>query len=196
MAVPPFIKPLPRIARGIVKAPKAGWHRALYYDAVTGEGIVFDETPSVVALSPTRRGKIETVKIEIPVKVPVITIPYINESFPYFTSDLAWVREQLCKPLNRQTASLYRAQSRINDVIERINDGFRKVNDSVADLRDKSEGALNKIIPAFYSMLGLPKDQLMSFVNTRNIRKDWFEFYAFKRDMVVHYVAVGKKMPP
>ena len=146
---------IPIIVRGKAYGEVAGrWY------AVSFPRTLVD--PSVVCVGEARAGaipdvkapaiKISTVAVPkpIPIEIPVTLIPYINESFPYYTSDYAWVREQLCAPLNRLTKSLYRVQSRINDAIGRINDGFGKTknafqstNSSLSDFRNKVQGALD-----------------------------------------------------
>jgi len=159
---PEILGMVPIIARGKAYGETAGlWYRVAFPKAIA--------EPSVVAVAEGRVGAIPSVAAPtitigtvevtttsvavpsaIPVEIPVTVIPYINESFPYLVSDIAWVNEQICKPVNRITASLYRIQSRINDTIGRVNQGFAKTekavkdtNASISDLRKKSESAIN-----------------------------------------------------
>jgi len=159
---PEVLERVPMIIRGKAYGETAGlWYRVPFAKALS--------EPSVVAVAEGRIGSIPSVsapkitiaRVEyptisvgvpapVPVDVPTTVIPYINESFPYLTSDLAWVRDQICAPINRITASLYRIQSRINDTIGRINEGFAKTkkvaegtNASIGDLRGKTESAIN-----------------------------------------------------
>jgi len=159
---PEFLGRVPVIARGKAYGELAGvWYR-----------IPFPKTlnePSVVAVAEGRAGSLPSVaapKITIasvdvastsvavpapvPVEIPTTVIPYVNESFPHLTSDLAWVRDQICAPINRIVDSLYRIQSKINDSIYRVNEGFAKTkkavedtNKSIGDLRTKTEIGIN-----------------------------------------------------
>jgi len=162
LELPEILGKVPMIARGKAYGETAGlWYRVAFAKALS--------EPSVVAVAEGRVGSIPSVaapkitiaRVEypiisvavpaaIPVEIPTTVIPYINESFPYLTSDLAWVRDQICAPINRIVRSLYNVQSRINDTIGRINEGFAKTkkavedtNTSIGDLRGKSESAIN-----------------------------------------------------
>jgi len=150
------------ISRGKAYGETAGlWYRVTFPKALN--------EPSIVAVAEGRAGSIPSVaapKItiasvevastsvavpaSIPVEIPTTVIPYVNESFPSLTSDIAWVRDQICAPVNRIVESLYRIQARINDSIYRINEGFTKTkkavedsNTSIADLRTKTETGIN-----------------------------------------------------
>jgi len=160
--LPEILGMVPIIVRGKVYGETAGlWYRVTFGKALS--------EPSVVAVGEGRTGSIPSVtapKItiasvevtttsvavpaSIPVEIPTTVIPYVNESFPSLTSDIAWVRDQICAPVNRIVESLYRIQARINDAIYRINEGFAKTkkavedtNSSISDLRVKSESAIN-----------------------------------------------------
>jgi len=158
---PEILGKVPVIVRGKAYGESAGWWYRVPFAKALSE-------PSVVAVAEGRRGTIPdiaapkitiaTVEVAattvgvpaaIPVEIPVTLIPYINESFPYFISDVPGLK-QVCESLNKVTASLYRIQDRINDGIGRINDGFNKTkkavedtNKSISDLRLKSESAIN-----------------------------------------------------
>jgi len=153
---------IPIICRGKAYGEYAGiWYRITFNKALS--------EPSVVAVAEGRGGEIPSVaapKItigtvevattsvavqgSIPVEIPTTLIDYLNESFPHLVSDVPWVRDQICAPVNRIVDSLYRAQSRINDMIGHINEGFAKTkkavqdtNTAISDLRVKSESAIN-----------------------------------------------------
>jgi len=176
---PEALGAIPVIVRGKAYGDSAGrWYRVPFAKALS--------EPSIVAVAEGRIGTIPRVaapkitippvgiaktRVEVPAAIPVpapttaaipvTLIPYVNESFPYLVSDVAWVRDQICKPVNSIVASLYRVQDRLNDAIGRINDGFSKTkkfiedgygaskkavddtNKSISDLRLKSEGAIN-----------------------------------------------------
>jgi len=92
------------------------------------------------------------VQTSVPVDIPTTVIPYLNESFPYLTSDYAWVRDQICTPVNKIVESLYTLQTRLNDIIEFVNDGFAKTkkgfentNVSISDLRTKVNTAVGDL---------------------------------------------------
>lgn len=75
----------PAVARAVVEAPRKGWCKAEYYDALTGEKFSFYDMPSVVAVALLREGPSRVVTapaIEIPTvkvpSVPSITIPEIS----------------------------------------------------------------------------------------------------------------------
>jgi len=159
---PEILGKVPVIVRGKAYGENAGWWYRVPFAQVLSE-------PSVVAVAEGRVGAIPSVSApkitiaavevtkttvaiptSIPVEIPVTVIPYINESFPYLVSDIDWVKEQICKPINSIVASLYRVQGRVNDGIGRINEGFAKTkkavedtNKSIADLRAKAESAIN-----------------------------------------------------
>ena len=162
LAFPSILGKIPVIVRGKAYGETAGyWYRVSFPRALS--------EPSVVCVGEARGGLIPTVPAPkvtiasvgvastkvgvpktIPVEIPVTAIPYINESFPYFISDFAWVRKQICEPLNELVKSLYRVQSRLNEGIRRINDGFAKTkkavqdtNASLSDFRGKVESSIN-----------------------------------------------------
>jgi len=166
---------IPMIARGKAYGEVAGaWYRVAFARSLV--------EPSVVVVGEARAGAIPSVaapkitipivgvpatsvavqaavpvatvavQTAIPVDIPVTLIPYLNESFPYLASDIYWVQEQICKPINKIVESLYRAQSKINDVIGRINDGYSKIkkgfentNTSISDLRTKTNTAVSNL---------------------------------------------------
>jgi len=175
---PEVLGKVPIVVRGKVYGDAAGrWYRVTFPRGLS--------EPSVVAVSEARTGAIPSVaapKIAIPtvevtkttvavpaavpVEIPVTVIPYVNESFPYLVSDIDWVREQICKPVNKIVESLYRIQSRVNDSIWRINQGFAKTkkavedtNTSIGDLRSKTEIAVN-------TGLGDSRDKTQKALNT------------------------------
>ena len=183
--------------------------------------------PSVVCVGEARAGaipevkapaiKISTVAVPtpIPIEIPVTLIPYINESFPYYTSDHAWAREQLCEPLNSLTRSLYRVQSRINDAIGRINDGFGKtkkafesINSSLSDFRNKvqttldggrknTEDAVNsglsKVIPGLYAAWGISDRMIATPLHVRSVSPAGFQFQSYGKT-TAYYIAMGSAM--
>jgi len=287
--------PLPMIARGIVKASLTGWTRVAYYDPITDATVVFAEPPSVVALTESTTGRIESVKVEIPAEIPDVSvsipadIPEVAVSIPApisavpvaipltvpetsilaapvtyikFSSTNPIIQREICDPLNTVTQQLGETQNKLNQTIAAVNSGFAKTNqsikdlrtktenainqglggsnnsvkdlrtktenainqglggsnsalkdlrtktetatnrgfaktnDSIKDLRTKTEKALNEIIPTLYAMIGLPLNHKISLVEIRPPRNDCFEFYSLYPNMIVHYVAIGKRATP
>jgi len=153
---------VPIIVRGEAYGEVAGlWYRVTFPKTLV--------TPSVVAVGEARRGAvpsttapkitIATVEVTttsvavpsaIPVDIPTTSIPYLHHYFGYLVSDIAWVNDQICKPVNKIVESLYDVQTEINHIIDRINQGFGKTkkavedtNTAISDLRVKSETAIN-----------------------------------------------------
>lgn len=118
------------------------------------------------------------------------TIDSANDGFKKVNASLKDLRDKTQDALNA-----YRSK-----IEEAVNDGLSELKgnnqDALNSYRDRIQTALNsglsRVIPMFYSMMGLPTGHLVSLVNTRNVRKDTFEFYALSTGMKVHYVAIGR----
>jgi len=201
---PEFLGKVPVMVRGKVYGETAGlWYRVTFPRGVS--------EPSVAAVAEGRVGAIPSVsapKIKVqtpvPVDIPVTVIPYVNESFPYLVSDIDWVRDQICKPVNSVVASLYRVQGRINDAIGRINQGFAKTKDSfegtntsISDLRTKTEDSVNQglanLIPSLYAAWGLPSTMIITPIHIRNVTSTGFEFQSYGKT-TCYYIAVGSRL--
>lgn len=88
---------VPALARGIVEAPRRGWCKAEYYDALTNEPVVFSERPAVVAVAEVRAGDIlpveaPTIRLpEIPkIEIPFRHIPQLPLTMYYCNADVGW----------------------------------------------------------------------------------------------------------
>jgi len=217
LELPEILGKVPIIARGKAYGERSGlWYRVSFPRGLSEPSVVavaegrLGAIPSVAAPKitiPTVEVALPTIDvaktivsvpltIDIPAPttadIPIDTIPYINESFPYLTSDIAWVRDQICKPLNQITESLYRLQGRLNDTIGRVNSGLAKTkkaiedgygaskkavtdtNLSISDLRAKAETTINaglkvsrdNVQKALNSGLSGSRDSVQKALNT------------------------------
>jgi len=51
--------------------------------------------------------------------------------------------------------------------------------------------ALNDVLPTFWDTIKLPKEQLITPINTQNVTTTSFEYYALSEGQKTHYIAVG-----
>jgi len=51
--------------------------------------------------------------------------------------------------------------------------------------------ALDDVLPTFWETTGIPRDQLVTAVNTRNVTQTGFEYYAFSEGQKTNYLAAG-----
>ena len=153
---------LPQLSRGIIIAPRAGWIRTQYLDAITGRVVTFAGIPTVVALAEYRAGAIPELKaptitiptvdvakaseisipsIVLPTKVPEFAIPRVRVYLGRFSC--GWAIASLCDTLNDLMELLEANFKKVNKSIDAVNDGFKKTNAAVKNLRDKAQDALD-----------------------------------------------------
>ncbi|HUS89492.1 MAG TPA: hypothetical protein VMW91_09030 [Desulfosporosinus sp.] len=95
--------------------------------------------------------------------------------------DLNWIRDALLK-------GLYWAYYGVGQAMGYI---AAQLPTMMLMIQSVVNAALNDILPTFWDTTGLPKDQLVTAVNTRNVTQTGFEYYAFSKDQKTHYLAAG-----
>lgn len=85
---------------------------------------------------------------------------------------------------------------KVEDEIDKIMVDFRvNVQTSVNKLGSATANSVNQglssVIPILYDMMGLVQGQLMTPVNTRNITRSGFEYFALSKGQKTHYLATG-----
>ena len=106
------------------------------------------------------------------------TIPVINV---WIGVDLNWIRDALLKVL---CLAYYGVGQAMGYIAAQLPVMMLMIQGSV-------NAALNDVLPTFWDTTGLPKDQMITPINTRNVTNTGFEYYALSEGQKTHYIALG-----
>lgn len=95
--------------------------------------------------------------------------------------DLNWIRDALLK-------ALYFAYYGVGQAMGYI---AAQLPVMMLMIQASINAALNDVLPTFWDTTGLPKDQLITPINTRNVTNTGFEYYALAEGQTTHYIALG-----
>jgi hypothetical protein len=131
---------------------------------------------------------------------------------PY--KEITELGQSIASVLNEISDKVMEEQNRVNQVIFRINDALKKIIDTVKsldakvdDLRTKVDEAvdtlrlnaensvndgLNRILPALYTLWGLPKTMAATPIHVRNVTSTGFEFQSLGKT-TIWWIAIGTR---
>lgn len=101
---------------------------------------------------------------------------------PYWIGfDLNWIRDALLKVLYFAYYGVGQAMGYIASQLPVM----------MLMIQTTANAALNDVLPTFWDTIKLPKGQLITPINTRNVTNTSFEYYALSKGQKTHYIAVG-----